>query len=238
MEGRRPFARPALRRRFDVRRRMGEARSRAEALILTLLVLLLIAILTGAVRPLEAKDKLVRLLALVQDKDTSAFLFIGLMAVLPILGFPLSLFLLAAGAKFGIAGGIAVTAATMPLHLIAAYLLALWMRPHIRRLADRTPYDIPHVPDKKMISFTTLFFVLPGIPYALKNLLLPLGGVPFRYYLPIGWGVQCAMAVPFLGVGGSMAQMNPLVLGIFIGVMIAGYFLIRWLRTRYGDIVE
>jgi len=177
--------------------------------------------------------------AMVRSEETSPTAFIVLMTALPIAGFPISLFLVAAGLKFGLLGGLAVSAAVMPVHLLSAYLLAArLLHGPTRRLAVKIGYEIPRIPDDKAATFTFVFFAIPGIPYALKNLLLPLGGVSFRLYFITGWIVQWVMGIPFMGVGDSMARMNPYVLGAFVGVLIIGYLVIRWFRARYGHIVE
>lgn len=179
------------------------------------------------------------LVAVVRSEQTSPATFFALMAVLPILGFPISVFLVVAGLKFGLLVGLAVSAAVMPIHLAAAYLLAgRLLHDPIRRLAVKIGYEIPRVPDASAASFTFVFFAVPGIPYALKNLLLPLGGIPFRLYFITGWIVQWVMGIPFMGVGDGVARMNPYMLGVFVVLMVVGYLVVRWFRARYGDILE
>ncbi len=223
---------------------MGSLRSKIPLLLTVGAVLLVLA---GAVcwtlclyDPAQGlKAAISELVRIVRSEDTAPIPFILMMAVLPMVGFPISLFLVAAGLKFGLLGGLAVSAATMPLHLLVAYPLAVrLLRGPIRRLARRIGYPIPVVPENRAAVFTFVFFAIPGIPYTFKNLLLPLGGVPFRLYFFIGWAVQWAMGIPFMGLGDSVARMNPYVLGAFVALLVVGYGVIRWFRTRYGHLVK
>ncbi len=206
-------------------------------------ILVLAAAVYWAVSSFDIVSELKRIISelagAVRSENTSPTLFIALMTVLPIVGFPISLFLMAVGLKFGLLGGLVVSAFTMPVHLLVAYLLAgRLLHDPIRRWAFRAGYEIPRVPDASAVTFTFVFFALPGIPYALKNLLLPLGGIPFRTYFFTGWIVQWVMGIPFMGVGDSLARMNPYILGAFVGLLIVGYLLIRWFRSRFGHIVD
>jgi uncharacterized membrane protein YdjX (TVP38/TMEM64 family) len=223
---------------------MAKVRPKTPLIIAILVVLLVLA--GGVYWALNAYDPVdglraavSHLVTVVRSEETSPAAFIVLMTALPIVGFPISLFLVAAGLKFGLLGGLAVSAAVMPVHLMGAYVLAArLLHGPTRWLAVKIGYEIPRIPDDRAATFTFVFFAIPGIPYALKNLLLPLGGVSFRRYFITGWIVQWVMGIPFMGVGDSMARMNPYVLGAFVGVLIIGYLVIRWFRARYGHIVE
>jgi len=227
---------------------MGKVRPKAFPLLsigVALLVLAgvvcwLVVAYDGAYDPVGGLKSVVsHFVQVARSENTSPVAFVVLMAVLPILGFPISLFLVAAGLKFGLLGGLVVSAATMPIHLVAAYLLAgRLLRDPIRRLARKVGYDPPRIPASSAGTFTFVFFAIPGIPYTLKNLLLPLGGVSFRLYFITGWIVQWVMGIPFMGVGDSVARMNPYVLGGFAALLLIGYLVVRWVRSRYGHIVE
>ncbi len=212
----------------------------AALLVLTGVVYWLVVAYDGAYDPIDGLKSVVsHFVQVARSEDTSPLAFVVLMAALPILGFPISLFLVAAGLKFGLLGGLVVSAATMPFHLLAAYLLAgRLLRAPIRRLAQKVGYNPPQVPASSAGTFTFVFFALPGIPYALKNLLLPLGGVSFRLYFFTGWIVQWVMGIPFMGVGDSVGRMNPYVLGGFVALLLIGYLVIRWVRSRYGHIMQ
>lgn len=221
---------------------MGKVRSNPYRLLPIGVVLLVLAgaicwliVARGSVEGL--KPVLVEMAGMIRSEETPVGVFIALMAVLPIIGFPLSLFLVAAGLKFGLPGGMAVLAAAMPIHLAGAYLLARLLRNPILGFARKAGYDPPQIPASRAATFAFVFFAIPGIPYALKNLLLPLGGIPFRVYFFIGWIVQWVMGIPFMGVGDSAARMNPYVLGGSLALLLMGYLLIRWIRSRYGHIV-
>lgn len=175
----------------------------------------------------------------IKDENTHPALFISLMTFLPLFGFPISLFLITAGVKFGIIWGLLVSALTMLFHVIASFAIARYLfKQHIEALVAKTKYTIPQVPEEKILPFALIFTAVPGLPYTLKNYVLAVAGVPFRYFLPIAWGVQWIMGVVFLGIGSGAAEMDWKLLSIFGGILVAGYFFIRRLNRRYGHIVQ
>lgn len=77
-------------------------------------------------------------LAFVLNADAHPTLFIALMSLLPIIGFPISLFLVLAGVKFGLAAGLFLTAATMAVHLSVTFLVAHSMiQPYVDRFLEQ-----------------------------------------------------------------------------------------------------
>ncbi len=180
-----------------------------------------------------------RLVAFIRDPKANPFLFLGLMATLPVIGFPISLFLLSAGIKFGVAWGLIISAVTMLVHLLISHLLArrLLSRP-MAALFQRFGYRLPKVPRDRVALFTFVFVAVPGLPYALKNYSLVLAGVPFWHYLIIGWSVQWVMGIPFLGLGGAAAASDLVFLLGFFALLAAVFFLVRYIRKRYAPLVN
>ena len=203
------------------------------------------AIALGAVGALFLADRynataaIARLVDFIRDPEANPFLFLGLMATLPVIGFPISLFLLSAGIKFGLEWGLVLSAVTMFVHLLISHLLArrLLSGP-LSALFERFGYRLPKVPRDRVALFTFVFVAVPGLPYALKNYSLVLAGVPFRHYLTIGWSVQWVMGIPFLGLGGAAAASDLAFLLGFFAILAGVYFLVRWLRKRYASLVN
>ena len=169
----------------------------------------------------------------------STALFIVLMMILPIIGVPISLFLILVGIRFGVLGGIVVMLLIMPFHMVISYFLARrFLEGWIRRFLRDRSYKLPRFPKERMIPYSIIFVAVPGLPYAAKNYMLPLLDVPFRHYLWISVAVEALLGLPLVGVGGAAAGMDPKLAGLFITLFVALYFLIRWLKKRYKSVVD
>ncbi len=174
-------------------------------------------------------------LSFVVNENTKPVLFVILMSVLPVLGFPISIFLVLAGVKFGIALGVLVAAMTMPVHLILSFLVAHSLfRRNLERILKRGGYRLPRVEKDRALPFTLFFAAVPGPPYAVKNYFLAMSGIPFRYYMAVNGPVQLAIFVPFIGLGGSAAGMNFWLASAFALLLLGIYFLVRRLKRKYG----
>lgn len=170
------------------------------------------------------------------DQSMSSSLFITLMVVLPVVGFPISVFLIVGGIKFGILWAILLWLAVLPVHATIGYYVARWARSPLERfLSDKMGYHIPEIPENNTAMFSFLFLAIPGIPYAGKNYLLALAGVSFRYCVLMNCIVQSALGIPFIVLGKSAAEMDLTLFYIALVIFVAGYFLLRWLKKRYGD---
>jgi uncharacterized membrane protein YdjX (TVP38/TMEM64 family) len=106
-----------------------------------------------------------------------------LMAVLPIFGFPIVMVYLVAGARFGpVLGGVVVAAATA-FHLLGTHAIARSvLRGPIERLFARRRQQLPQVPADEHAAVALIAALVPGLPYAIRNYLLALGGVRLRTY--------------------------------------------------------
>jgi uncharacterized membrane protein YdjX (TVP38/TMEM64 family) len=106
-----------------------------------------------------------------------------LMAVLPIAGFPISIVYLVAGARFGpIWGGVVVAAVTVA-HLLGTYLIARsFLREPLRRFIERRHAHLPQIPEDEQAAVCVIAALVPGLPYVIRNYLLALAGVKFKYY--------------------------------------------------------
>ncbi|MFO7838311.1 MAG: hypothetical protein R6X08_02275 [Desulfosalsimonadaceae bacterium] len=168
------------------------------------------------------------------DKNTPAPLFLLLFLLLPLVGMPMSVFIFVLGVKFGAVYGILILALIMPLHILVSFFIARWVRqPLLAFLVERRNYRIPEIPPGKMALFCFLFLAVPVVPYAAKNYILPLAGAPFRYCVWMNWAVQGALAIPFVFLGKSAADMNVLVFGITLAVLAVLFVLLRWIRRWY-----
>jgi uncharacterized membrane protein YdjX (TVP38/TMEM64 family) len=111
---------------------------------------------------------------------------VPLMALLPIVGFPISVVYLVAGARFGpVLGGVVVTVVTT-VHLLGTYLIARsFLRAPLQRFIERRHAHLPEIPVDEQAAVCLIAALVPGLPYVVRNYLLALAGVRLRYYLGV-----------------------------------------------------
>ena len=113
------------------------------------------------------------------NEKTHPVLFVALMALLPCIGFPIIIFLVLAGVKFGLVGGLLIAAITLPVHLLVAFFLGhSVLRPRLQTLLRKQNYTLPEIPQDRFVPFLLLFVGIPSLPYAVKNYLLALADIP------------------------------------------------------------
>ena len=195
-----------------------------------------VALIAAAVWVLIKYDLFHQVTALINE-NTPAELFIPLMIVLPLVGVPISFFLLLLGIKFGLLNGLLLLEASLPLHMLIAYFLAIAVRKPIENyLVHRKNYQIPEVPEHRAFIFSFLFLTFPVFPYAVKIYMLPLTGVKFRYCFWLNWAIQGILCIPFVLLGRSAADMNIAMFGVTILVFIVMYFFLHWAKKQYAKL--
>ena len=172
------------------------------------------------------------------NEDMPNWLFLVLIAVLPIFGAPFSPFLVLAGIKFGAVGGLALLMVLMPFQMVVTYGIATLLHLRLRRLLERFGYKIPQIPEDRAALFSFIWLALPGAPYAVKNFALPLAGAPFRYCLWMNWALQGVYGAGFVVLGRSAADMNLWIFLLALALLGGAFGLVKWVRRRYGREVE
>lgn len=171
--------------------------------------------------------------------DTPPGLFLLMFALLPLVGFPISVFLILTGVKFGAWLGVLIMLAGMPVHLLVAYLVAnSFMRTRVEALLAKMAYRLPQIPEKRILWFSVVFMAVPGLPYTVKNYVLPLAGAPFWYFFLSGYLVQGAMGVPFVVAGDAVAGKHLVILAVAVALMLALYAVVLQFRRRHGDLLK
>lgn len=174
----------------------------------------------------------VRWVQVLINRETNPILFIGLMTLLPVVGFPITVFLILVGIKFGSLGGMLVTALTMPVHMTLSYVLARTLfRDLLQDLLQKRGYSLPQVSSRKSVTGVFIFLFLPGLSYALKNYLLAITDIRLRHYLAFNFCAQGVVTLPVAGLGGAAAANNPLAIALFVAV-IALIALGRWVYKK------
>ena len=143
------------------------------------------------------------------DPDTHPGLFILMMSLLPLAGFPITPFLILIGSKFGAYWAAGITALIFGMHLIVSYLLAHSLfRPQIASFLAKSKYSLPEIHERRRLPFSIIFMAVPGLPYTIKNLTLATVNIPFRIYFPVALGCNLLLALPFIGLGHTVLK-NP-----------------------------
>jgi len=198
-----------------------------------LIVLAGLLVIAAAVFLLIKYDLFHQVTAMINE-NTPAKLFIPMMVFLPVVGVPLTFFLLLIGIKFGTLNGLLLLEAIIPAHMLIAYLLATGVRHPIESyLVNRKNYQIPEVPEDKEFLFSFFTLTFPVFPYSVKLYLLPLAGVKFRYCFWLNWAIQGTMCIPFVLLGRSAADLNATMFGVTVMVIIAMLIFLRWAKKQY-----
>jgi len=158
--------------------------------------------------------------------------YLAALLLLPVVGFPITPLLAAAGIQFGFAGGMALaTGAVFFHHFVAFRLTHGWFRERLRNRLARAGHAIPAIDPKHQGWFTGLFAAIHGPPYAVKLYLLALTDVPFRIYLWIGAPVYAFFCVIPVGAGSAVNTFKPwmayAIAGLSIALLALGFLLKR-----------
>jgi uncharacterized membrane protein YdjX (TVP38/TMEM64 family) len=168
-----------------------------------------------------------------------AIWFAAAFLVLPLVGCPITPFLLLSGLRFGFVGGMAVATAEIFLHNVIAYHLVHGrLRKRVRDRLTKKGYSIPNPAKSNRVWFTTLFVGVQGPPYAAKLYLLSLTDIPLRVHLWIGVPIYVLFCAIPVGAGSSAIAVNPLWLYGAVFAMMGVAFFGKWLRKRYAGQVS
>lgn len=204
----------------------------------TLLILVSAALYTFSAG-IPAHDLLSQLLALLTEKLDHPVILTLSFLILPIVGFPITPLLILLGIQFDSFTGVLIMLMIIPVHLTASFWITKrFLHTRADAFFRRTGYEIFQVPENQYIQFTLLFMAVPGLPYAVKNLMMPLFGLPFRYCVGIGWLVIGMVAIPFVVLGNAASKLS---IYIFPGIIL--FLAVSWLfskkiKKRYEDIVK
>lgn len=160
-----------------------------------------------------------------------------IVAVTPLLGFPVSVAYVLAGAKFGSWGGMGIAVLAIVVHLLGSWWIARsWLRRLLNRIFERFKLSIPQIPKGEDVPICLLVALVPGISYALKNYMLVLAGARFHPYF---WTCLAAntfhatLAV-FFGDFTSDLNRSKVIFLVIYGVILLGlsHYVVHRLRSR------
>ena len=116
-------------------------------------------------------------------------------AILPMLGFPISILLVLLGVRFGFTQGMVICALGLAAHHITGYFAVHGaLRNRIHEKLKAHGYELPRLGGKNPAWLTLLFAAIHGPPYTLKVYLPALTEIPFRIYFWVGVPVHLAFS--------------------------------------------
>lgn len=115
---------------------------------------------------------------------TSPWAFFCAMAILPVLGFPISVCYIYAGVAFSPWIAVLVCWAALFVNMSVSYWLTRSiLKTPIERFLKERNWSIPELSEAGHFRFTFLMRTIPGPPFFVQNLTLGLSGVPYGIYL-------------------------------------------------------
>lgn len=161
-----------------------------------------------------------------------------LMAVLPVVGFPIMFVYLFAGARFGPLYGGLVVAGITAVHLIATYFIAgSFLRKPLERFIARRHRHLPQVPPDEAPAVALVAALVPGLPYVVRNYALALAGVRFRVYFWVCLPVYVARSYVTIMLGdlSSDPSRRGLVILVIVDVLKVAVcaLVLWWLRQHH-----
>lgn len=168
--------------------------------------------------------------------EWNAGLVFALLALLPLVGFPVNVLHVTAGLRFGFALGMTLVALSILFQLVASYAIVhVWHDTFARHLAG-VRKRIPRAAHSTVCLFTLL---LPGVPYFIQNYTLVLIGVPFRIYLSRCLPLHILRAVLTVGLGQQAGRFTrgglAALAGYWVLVLCASWWTYRRLRRQLAD---
>jgi len=165
--------------------------------------------------------------------------FFSAMALLPAVGFPLSVFNLTAASAFeatmGLPGVIAAAGAAIAINLVLTYWLARFgLRPWLEQMISRTKYKIPVVVPAEQAELTLLLRITPGPPFFLQSYLLGLAQVRFFTYMWISWGISILYASAFIVFGDAILHGKGKAAFLGLSGLMALGLIVHLVRRHYG----
>lgn len=219
---------------------MAEPAPRPNRALLLKLAVAGVVLLAGAAlvaRGLDLKGLLAQGLELVRDAGPVAF-FTAL-AVLPAIGAPLSVFLLAAGPVFGPTLGIGLVIVLAELAVLVNMTLSYFLarralRPLLEKLCARLGYRLPRAAPGDEVDLIVILRVTPGPPFPVQSYLLGLAEIPFWRYLIVSFLCIAPMHIAFIIFGEAMLHGKGRVAMITLGVVVALVAATQLVRKHYG----
>jgi uncharacterized membrane protein YdjX (TVP38/TMEM64 family) len=168
----------------------------------------------------------------------SPWAVVPLAAFLPVVGFPVVVTYLVAGARFGPWWGGVVVAGATAVHLALTYLIAnSFLRAPLQRFIAKRHFHLPQIPIDEQPAIALVAALAPGLPYVVRNYLLALAGVRLRVLMWVCLPVYVARSYVTILLGDLGADPSRRRLLILVGVdclkVVICAAVIWWLRRHH-----
>ena len=169
--------------------------------------------------------------------EVSPVLFFLAMAVLPVVGVPLSPFMLVAGATFGVWPGLLGSIAAIAINLCLAYAIVhTRLRSSIEALFARFGYKIPSYTEggRAAWRFSAAVKLTPALPAFAKMYVLAVTSVPCPIYFIVSLGITAAFGAAWIVLGDSLLghDLSHTTLAVIAIAVLAVVALAWWWKRR------
>lgn len=152
-------------------------------------------------------------------RATNPVLFLGIMSLLPLAGFPIAAFYLYAGSAFPWWQASLLCSLALAVNISIAFPIARYfLAGPISQILERYRKTIPPLTRKNQFRVTFLVRSIPGIPYFMQNYLLAIIGVRFSHYFIISWLVQSVFAAGMAAIPHLVEKTGWVTGGIFLAL--------------------
>jgi uncharacterized membrane protein YdjX (TVP38/TMEM64 family) len=174
---------------------------------------------------------------LAQVRGLGPVAFFSLMAVLPGVGVPVSVFTLTAGPVFAPVMGlplvVVISLLCLGINLALTYGLSRWvLRPRAEKLCAWLGFKIPVVSAGDQRSLVILVRVTPGPPYVLQNYVLGVAQVSFTAYFWISWAIVSLYSTAVIIFGDALVHGRGRGALIAMSLMVAFVVGVRFARKK------
>ncbi|WP_169928169.1 TVP38/TMEM64 family protein [Labilithrix luteola] len=169
------------------------------------------------------------------QEHANPFVFFSAMAVLPIVGVPVSPLYVVAGVTFDTWIGLLGSLAALAVNLALSFWIARsGLRPHLLRLMTRTGRALPDLENKpdNALRFALFMKLAPGLPLSFKHYVIALAGVPFSVYFAVSFVVSGFYTAALVVLGESLLHHEIRRALVVAGVLVALTLLITSLQRR------
>ncbi|MCB1122939.1 MAG: VTT domain-containing protein [Verrucomicrobiae bacterium] len=164
-----------------------------------------------------------------------AILFFLMVAILPLIGFPITPLFIIAAVRFGVGWAIPFCLAALATNLTLAHWISTrLLHNFIQRIASRWNYNLPKVSHANATKWVFVIRIC-GAPLAVQNYVLGLSYVPFWPYIWVSLATQAPVVIGVIIFGESFFTGNVgkalLGLALLVLVLIA----VTFFRKRYAQ---
>ncbi len=165
--------------------------------------------------------------------DTHPVFLVSTGFLLILFGLPVSFFYVLSVAVYGTNQALLINTAMLALHLSLTYFMASYalkglLVPFLRKRG----HNLKAIPPAMQTRVTVLLRAFPVVSVTLQNVLLALGGVPFKKYFWISWPFQCIWMIAIVLSSGSILEGNVGFGLAGLGLLAALIFLTRMLKGK------